>query len=68
MKNVERIEREARSYPVWDVMRMTTGKQNTMSAALKTEIMLQVNQRLYEAGLITQGMYEFAKIKIVDGT
>lgn len=32
---------------------------------LKSEIKLQINQRLYESRLITREMYEEAKIRIV---
>ena len=38
---------------------------NGMQAALKSEIMLQINERLYLRGLISQELYELAKIKIV---
>ena len=34
---------------------------------LKQEIMLQINQRLFEKGMITKAMYDVAKIKIVNG-
>lgn len=30
--------------------------------------MLQVNQRLFDAGIITQDLYDHAKDKIVSGT
>ena len=33
--------------------------------ALKQEILLQINQRLYERELITKDAYEVAKLKIV---
>ena len=36
--------------------------------ALKQEILLQDNQRLYEAGLLSKGMYEGAKEQIVSRT
>lgn len=34
---------------------------------LKKELMLHVNQRLFEQGILTREVYEAAKIKIVDG-
>ena len=34
-------------------------------AALKIEIMLQINERLYLKGLISQTLYEQAKLKII---
>ena len=34
-------------------------------AALKSEILLQVNERLYLRGLISRELYEQAKVKIV---
>lgn len=37
---------------------------NEMEAALKREIMLQINERLYLTGWIGQTLYEQAKIKI----
>ena len=33
--------------------------------ALKSEIMLQINERLYIGGLISREVYEQAKVKIV---
>lgn len=33
--------------------------------ALKIEIMLQINERLYLKGLINQTLYEQAKLKII---
>jgi len=36
-----------------------------IQAALKSEIMLQINERLYIRGLISQEVYEQAKFKIV---
>jgi len=36
-----------------------------LQAALKSEIMLQINERLYLRGLISQTLYEQAKFKIV---
>ena len=33
--------------------------------ALKIEIMLQINERLYLKGLISQTLYEQAKLKII---
>ena len=38
---------------------------NEMQAALKGEIMLQVNERLYLRGLISRELYEQARIRIV---
>lgn len=35
-------------------------------AALKSEILLQVNERLYIRGLISRELYEQAMIKIVE--
>lgn len=32
---------------------------------LKSEIMLQINQRLFEQGMITRELYEGAKTKLV---
>lgn len=37
-----------------------------MQAVLKSEILLQVNERLYLGGLISLELYEQARIKIVD--
>ena len=34
-------------------------------AAMKSEIMLQINERLYIRGLISRELYEQAKFKIV---
>lgn len=42
--------------------------QGSKTAALKIEVMLQINQRLYEAGQITKTVYEYAKQKIVSST
>lgn len=48
---------------------MKAANQNEpLAAALKKEIMLQVNQRLFSTGMISQGVYEQAKRKIADGT
>ena len=33
--------------------------------ALKQEILLQINQRLYEREIITKDAYEMAKVKII---
>lgn len=33
---------------------------------LKKELMLQINQRLFEQGLLAQETYEEAKVKIVN--
>lgn len=40
---------------------MTDGMQRK----LKSEIMLQINERLYIRGIISRELYEQAKIKIV---
>ena len=37
-----------------------------LDPALKQEIMLQVNQRLFDHGVISKAVYEAAKIKIVN--
>jgi len=34
---------------------------------LKQEIMLLINERLYQKGAISRGVYEQAKVKIVKG-
>lgn len=48
---------------------MTVPKQQeTLDAALKKEIMLQINQRLYAMGMISKSVYERANVKIVSGT
>ena len=36
-----------------------------MLSALKSEIMLQINERLYLRGLISRELYELARVKIV---
>lgn len=47
---------------------MTAADQaDILRAALKKEIMLQVNQRLFDTGMISEQLYRQAKIKIVDG-
>ena len=38
---------------------------NETQAALKSEIMLQINERLYLRGLISRELYEQAKVKIL---
>lgn len=38
---------------------------NETLTALKSEIMLQINERLYLRGLIGREVYEQAKVKIV---
>ena len=38
---------------------------NEMQAALKSEILLQINERLYLRGLISRELYEQAKVRIV---
>ena len=43
-------------------------QQEIMAAAQKKEIMLQVNQRLFERGMISEDVYKEAKQKIVSGT
>lgn len=48
---------------------MTANNQpDILTVTLKKEIMLQVNQRLFDIGMISEEMYQQAKIKIVDGT
>lgn len=37
-----------------------------MQAALKIEILLQINERLYSGGVISRDLYEQAKLKIVE--
>ena len=39
-----------------------------ISLELKREIMLQINERLYIQGHISQEMYEQAKVRIPEGT
>ena len=39
--------------------------QSEAQAALKSEIMLQINKRLYLRGLISRELYEQAKVRIV---
>ena len=36
-----------------------------IQAELKSEIMLQINERLYISGLISRELYEQARLKIV---
>ena len=38
----------------------------TVTVALKKEIMLQINQALFDQRMISKELYEQAKIKIVD--
>lgn len=38
------------------------------NAALEREIMLQINERLFQMGIIPRDMYEQTGIKIVTGT
>ena len=40
-------------------------KHRCPAHALRQELMLQVNQRLFEGGCITRELYEEAKIRIV---
>jgi len=42
--------------------------QDNAAVALKSEIMLLINQRLFEKGVISREVYEQAKIKIVNRT
>ena len=42
--------------------------QNDPTVALKSEIMLLINRRLFEKGAISKEVYEQAKIKIVNRT
>lgn len=39
-----------------------------MAVALKKEIMLQINQRLFLMGMISEKVYQQAQEKIVTGT
>ena len=43
-------------------------QKETLDAALKKEIMLQINQRLYAMGMISKNIFERASVKIVSGT
>lgn len=45
-----------------------SNQPDILTVTLKKEIMLQVNQRLFDIGMISEEMYQQAKIKIVDGT
>lgn len=45
-----------------------TNRTETWKVELKKEIMLQVNQRLLDTGMISEEIYRQAKIKIVNGT
>lgn len=45
-----------------------TNQADLLTVTLKKEIMLQVNQRLFDTGMISEELYQQAKIKIVDGT
>ena len=48
---------------------MTAANQTEiLEAALKKEIMLQINHRLFGMGMISEDVYEQAKRKIVNGT
>lgn len=48
---------------------MTTASQpETLAVALKKEIMLQINQALFDKGVIPKNVFDQAKIKIVNGT
>lgn len=42
--------------------------QNDPAVALKSEIMLLINQRIFERGVISKEVYEQAKIEIVNRT
>ena len=42
-------------------------QKEPLDAALKKEIMLQINQRLYVGGMISREVYERANVKIVSG-
>lgn len=44
---------------------MVTTSMAKSSNPLKQEIMLQINQRLFDKGVISQDVYEQAKIKLV---
>lgn len=43
---------------------MNEGNRRT---SLEKEIMLQVNERLFQQGLLSRELYEAAKVRIVDG-
>lgn len=40
-------------------------EKKTLPLELKKELMLQINQRLFEQGILPKAMYEEAKIRIV---
>ncbi len=48
---------------------MATARETTPQAVvLRNEVMLQINQRLFDSGIISKDVYEQAKIKIVSST
>lgn len=48
---------------------MATAREATPQAVvLRNEVMLQINQRLFDSGIISKDVYEQAKIKIVSST
>lgn len=51
-----------------DVIVLDAFAGNASINQLKCEMMLMINQRLYEQGVITQELYEQAKIRLVSST
>jgi len=47
---------------------MATKTQKEPLEALKKEVLLQINERLFKAGVISEELYKEAKIKIVSTT
>lgn len=47
---------------------MAMEKRQPINAELKQEVLLHVNQRLFQQGIIGQEIYEQAKVKIVSST
>lgn len=48
---------------------MAAAEINVQQAVvLRNEIMLQINQRLFECGVISREIYEQAKVKIISHT
>ena len=48
-------------------MTIANTRKADLDVELKKEIMLQINQTLFEKGMISKGVYEQAKIKLVNG-
>lgn len=46
----------------------TEPQKQSLEPELKKEIMLQINRRLYDTGVISQEVYQRANLKIVSGT